>query len=114
MTYGLDIQAEGIEDKVIFRLDGRIDAKTSPFLEKKLQTMFQENRYRILLDFSRVDYMSSAALRLLLSATKKVKANKGSLVLFSLIDDVMDIIRIAGFEKVLTICSTEQQAMQKS
>jgi anti-anti-sigma factor len=109
---GLRIQLEEIEHRVILRLDGRLDAATTPILERKINTLLEEHHIHLLLDFTHVDYMSSAGMRLLLSTAKKLKAKKGNLVLFSLSDDVMEIVKMAGFDKILQICSTEKEALQ--
>ncbi len=112
MGVGLQIQLEEIEHRVILRLDGRIDAATTPILERKVQMLIDENHTHLLLDFSQVDYLSSAGMRLLLSVAKKLKAKKGHFVLFSLGDEVSEIIKMAGFDKILHICLNEKEALQ--
>lgn len=114
MGIGLQIELEEIENKIILRIDGRLDAASAPILEKKLNLLLDEHHYRLILDFTRVDYLSSAGLRVLLSITKKLKEKKGDLILFSLQEDVLDIVKLAGFEKILHICSNEKEALQKS
>ena len=47
-----------------------------------------------------------------LPASKKLKAKKGILVLFALIGEVEETIKMAGFDKILPICSTEKEALQ--
>ena len=66
---------------------------------------------KVLVDFSKVDYLSSAGMRLLLSTTKKMKKNEGKLIFFSISDEVMEIIRMAGFERILSIYGSEQEAL---
>jgi anti-anti-sigma factor len=112
MSVSLHIDLEEIEQKLILRLDGRLDAATTPILERKINHLIDEHRYRLLLDFLHVDYLSSAGMRLLLAASKKLKTKKGALVLFSVGEEVMDIIKLAGFEKILLIFETEQDALQ--
>jgi anti-anti-sigma factor len=112
MGIGLKIELEEIEDKVILRIEGRIDAASAPTLDRKIDSLLAEKRYRLLLDFSRVDYLSSAGMRILLSASKKAKAGRGMLVIYALTDDVEEIIKMAGFDKVLRICSSEKEALQ--
>lgn len=109
---GLHIDLEEIEDKVILRLDGRLDAATTPILERKITVLIEEIHNNIFLDFLHVDYLSSAGMRLLLAISKKLKLKKGSLVLFSVNEEVMEIIKLAGFEKILQIFETEQDAFQ--
>ena len=112
MPLDLDIDLETVENKVILRLSGRIDAVTAPALEHKINTLIDENHLFLIVDFSKIDYLSSAGLRLLLSETKKLKAKKGFFVLFSINEDIAEIIKIAGFERVLNICSIEKDALQ--
>ena len=112
MGVGLHIEMKEIEHRIILRIDGRLDAASAPILERKLATLLDEHHYRLLLDFTRIDYLSSAGLRILLSATKKLKENKGTLILFSLQEEVLEIIKMAGFDKILHICLNEKEALQ--
>ena len=112
MPLDLDIDLETVENKIILRISGRIDAVTAPALEKKINTLIDENHLFLLVDFAKIDYLSSAGLRLLLSETKKLKAKKGFFVLFSINEDIAEIIKIAGFERVLNICRIEKDALQ--
>jgi anti-sigma B factor antagonist/stage II sporulation protein AA (anti-sigma F factor antagonist) len=73
--------------------------------------LIDDGHYLIYLDFLRIEYLSSAGMRLLLSIAKKLKTKKGSLVLFSIGEEVMEIIKLAGFEKILLIFETEQDAL---
>lgn len=111
MAFGLTVHAEDREGVKILRIDGRLDAASTPILEKKLAEHI-EDAGKIALDFSRVDYLSSAGMRLLLSVTKKMKARKGQIVFFSLGEDVMEIIKMAGFERILPIYSKETDALK--
>jgi anti-sigma B factor antagonist/stage II sporulation protein AA (anti-sigma F factor antagonist) len=111
MVIGLDIKVEKIENKIVLRVKGRLDVASSPFLEKKLHSIIEENPY-VLIDFSHIDYLSSAGLRLLISTTKQLKMKQGFLALFNITDDVLEIIKMAGLEHVLNIFSQEKDALQ--
>jgi len=112
MAIGIKIEVEEVDGKVVVHIDGRLDAPSTPILEKKLNLLIDEGKFDLLLDFSKVEYLSSAGMRLLLSASKKIKLKDGKIVIFSVHDDVMDIIKLAGFDKILNICRTEQEALQ--
>lgn len=112
MGVGLHIVLEEIEHRVILRIDGRLDAATAPILERKVSNLIEEHHNHLILDFTRIDYLSSAGMRVLLSATKKLKAQKGGMVLFGLTEDVMEVIKMAGFDKILRIVSSEKEALQ--
>jgi anti-anti-sigma factor len=111
MAIGLQIELEEIDRKIVLRIDGRIDASSSPILERKINQLIEENHSHLLLDFNRVDYLSSAGMRVLLAATKKMKAKNGDLILFSLHDEVSSTVRMAGFDKILHICANEKDAL---
>ncbi|HEY4254921.1 MAG TPA: STAS domain-containing protein [Chlamydiales bacterium] len=111
MTVGLRIVLEEIDRKLVLRLEGRVDGATAPILERKLVHLLEENHLQLLLDFTQVDYLSSAGMRVLLSTTKKLKAKKGHLILFSLTEEVAEIVRLAGFDKILHLCSSEKEAL---
>lgn len=114
MSVDLEVQLEEIEGKAILRISGRLDAASSPVLEKKINQLMGDGRSVLLMDFSQVEYLSSAGMRLLLSVTKKLKEKDGHLVIFSIGEEAMEIIKMAGFEHILNICSTEQKALQFS
>ena len=109
MSVSLNILEEIKDDKVILRLEGRLDASSSPILEGKLNELVGKKK-NLLVDFSKVDYLSSAGMRLLLASTKKMKSAQGKLIFFSISDEVMEIIKMAGFERILNICTNEQEA----
>lgn len=98
---------------IILRIEGRVDATTSPQLDKIVNSMIDTGHHKIVLNFSEVDYLSSAGMRLLLSASKKLKSLGGKLVLCSPTDDVMEVIKMAGFNHILHIVSTEEKALKE-
>ena len=108
----LRIELEQLEHRIILRIEGRIDAASAPILERKIESLIGEEHHILIFDFTRVDYLSSAGMRVLLSAARKLKAKKGDLILFGISDDVAEILKMAGFDKILHIVSTEAQALQ--
>lgn len=112
MVFGLNIHEENKENLVVLRLEGRVDATSSPLLERKIASVIELGVKKILMDFSKVDYLSSAGLRLMLSGTKKLKTQEGRLVFSGINDEVMEIIKMAGFEKILDLFSTEREAVK--
>lgn len=112
MSVGLQIELEEIEHRVILRISGRVDAASAPILERKINSLIEENHIHLLLDFNRVDYLSSAGMRVLLATLKNVKSKKGDLILFGVNEEVIDVIKMAGFDKIFRICSSEKEALQ--
>lgn len=111
MSASLNLSDEQSNGKEIIRLEGRLDASTAPLLETKMNEMEAAGKNLFLLDFSKVDYLSSAGMRLLLSSTKKAKAKGGKVAFCSMSDEVMEIIKMAGFERILSIYKNETEAL---
>lgn len=96
---------------LILRCEGRLDATTSIQLENILNEAIENKHINLLVDFGGIEYLSSAGMRVLLSMTKRLKGMNGSFKLFSIHDDVMEIIRLAGFETILQIYPDESGAL---
>ena len=105
------VTKEEKNNALILRLEGRLDAATSIQLENVLGEAISAKQVHIALDFSGIEYLSSAGMRVLLSMTKRLKGMDGSFKLFSVHDDVMEIIRLAGFETILQIFPDEGGAL---
>ncbi len=91
--------AEGGE--LIFTLEGRLDTITAPELEKELKDSL-DGADALVLDFEKLTYLSSAGLRVLLSA-QKVMAKKGEMKLIHVNETIMEIFEVTGFTDILTI-----------
>ncbi len=98
-------------DIVVVRVKGRLDAASSPQLEKKVNSIIESGHFKLLLNFAGIDYLSSAGMRLMLSISKKLKHLEGKVVACSLNDDVLEVIKMAGFNQVLEIYSSEEEAL---
>ena len=84
-----------------FSLVGRLDTTTSPYLEEALDTSL-EGVTELIFDFSGLDYISSAGLRVLLSAQKRMNG-QGSMKLRYVNSTVNEVFEITGFSDFLTI-----------
>lgn len=88
-------------EKTILILKGRIDTTTAPEFEETLKEVTEEAK-ELILDFSEVQYVSSAGLRAILKG-QKLMNTKGSMKLLHVNDGIMDIFEITGFVDFLTI-----------
>ncbi len=87
--------------ELIIAPKGRIDTVTAPILEKELKSSI-ENKASLILDFKEVEYISSAGLRIILSA-QKIMSSQGEMKLKNVNDTVMEVLNITGFSEILTI-----------
>ena len=88
-------------EKTVFTLEGRMDPVTAPELEKELKASLDGVK-ELTLDFEKLDYISSAGLRVLLS-TQKVMNKQGALKIIHVNDTIMEIFEVTGFTDILTI-----------
>ena len=87
--------------KAEFILEGRIDTTTAPSMDEALKASL-DGVSDLVLDFSGVEYISSAGLRVLLGAQKIMK-KQGAMKLIGVNDDTMGILEVTGFLDILTV-----------
>ncbi|MBR5498103.1 MAG: STAS domain-containing protein [Clostridia bacterium] len=85
----------------VFKIEGRLDTTTAPELENAINAE-GETLKNLVLDFNGISYISSAGLRVLLSAQKKMNS-QGSMELVNVSEPVMDIFEMTGFAEILVI-----------
>ena len=110
MADKLQIVLQEVEGNAILRVKGRLDVASAPSFEKEIESIV--GRRDLWVDLGGVYYLSSAGIRVLLAATKRADALKKKWVLFSLNQEVYEIIRMAGFDQVLHLCANEAEALQ--
>lgn len=82
-------------------LDGRLDTATSPKLEEELKAVLGDLK-KLVLDFTNLEYISSAGLRVLLMA-QKAMSKQGEIIILNVNETVMEVFEITGFADMLTI-----------
>lgn len=113
-TEGLiNVTDEPKGEALVLRIRGRLDAVASPEAERIVFDYINKGNAKLLIDLSGVDYLSSAGLRMLLSITKKLKTLSGKLILFSVTLNVMDVLKMSGFDHVLEITTTQEEGLRK-
>lgn len=93
---------KNLEDtKLELALSGRLDTVTAPELEAELEAS-TEGVTELILDFADLDYISSAGLRVLLAAQKRMN-KQGSMIVRNVNADIKEVFEITGFCDILTI-----------
>ena len=98
-------------DTLVLGVAGRLDANTSSTFEKELIGRILSGENNLVLDFERLDFISSAGMRVLLMAAKRIRAAKGRMVLCSVAEDICNVFQISGFTAVLTIVPGRSDAI---
>lgn len=82
-------------------LEGRLDTTTAPQLEAELKQNLGDTK-ELVLDFAKLEYISSAGLRVILAAQKAMN-KQGSMVIKNVNSTVMEVFEVTGFSDILTI-----------
>ena len=89
-------------DVVQIKIDGRVDTTTSPQLQQAILQAFQKGS-KLVLDFSDVEYVSSAGLRALLIGQKTANSKGGSMTLVHVAEAVLQVFKMYEFSGILHI-----------
>ena len=97
----MTIDVKKIADQVTITVAGRLDTTTAPALEKAINENVQEEKH-LVLDIKELEYLSSAGLRVLLGAQKKMQ-KIGSMTVRNVCEEIMEIFEMTGFADILVI-----------
>ena len=108
----MGITVKSSDSCAVVRVDGPLNRQTSPELEKTLQSLVDKGQMRVVLDLSGVPEMSSAGLRTIISAAKRLRGGRGNgdLYLAAPGKRVIDVLELAGLLPIFHIFDTSEQA----
>ena len=99
----MDIAIKDVGDVKVVQFTGHLDTNTSQQAEVSLNDLLGNQAKKILIDFEKLDYISSSGLRVLLSTAKQLKTVEGQLRLCGLNETVKDIFDMSGFSTILNV-----------
>lgn len=97
----MNIEKAKNANELVLALEGRLDTTTAPDLEALLKEEL-DGVDSLVFDFAKLEYISSAGLRVILSAQKQMN-KQGKMVIKNVSSDVLEIFEITGFSDILTI-----------
>ncbi len=100
-------------DWMIVSVEGRMDTVSAPEFDKIVQQRILEGSSRLIVDFSKLDYISSAGLRSILLAGKTSKAKGGELACCGLKGVVKKVFDISGFHKLLPVFDATEDVLNR-
>ena len=107
----MDITTRTQNDVTIVAFVGSLDSKTSPQAQQALDGILAGGGRKLLIDFTALDYISSAGLRVLLGAAKRLSGAGSALRLFGLNESVREVFQISGFSTIFAVSATETDAL---
>jgi anti-anti-sigma factor len=99
-------------DVTIVAIAGNLDSLTSPQAQQALDAVIAGGAANVAVDFTKLDYISSAGLRVMLGTAKQLMAKGGGLKTFGLNQTVREVFDISGFSTILAVFATEAEALQ--
>ncbi len=100
----MEINSTRFKHSDLVKVDGRIDSATAPKLADALNAIIEEGRYKIVIDMSEVDFISSAGLRVLVNSQKTCRRyNRGEIVLTNVPTNIFSALDLAGFTTLFKI-----------
>lgn len=89
-------------DKMVMALEDRLDTTTAPKLENEFKVCLYEVK-ELVLDLEKLEYLSSAGLRVLLTAQKQMEKQGGEMVVKNANETIMEVFEVTGFVDIITI-----------
>lgn len=107
----MNIHTEKNEDNFKIYLDGDLDASSCLLLDKSIATALEQGEKKLLVNCSKLAYISSAGLGVFMSYIQEFETDHVDMVLFELSDKVKNVFKILGLDELLKIVDTEEEAM---
>ena len=107
----MKISTEETAEVLVIHPEGRLDAITAAEFEKEVTPLIQQSGQNVLIDFRKIDYISSAGLRSMLIIAKGQKQKGYSLAICCLNETIMEVFRISGFDTIISIFPTIEEGV---
>jgi len=100
-------------DVSVINLKGYLDAHTAPTLENNFTQLIENSKYKIVVNFEDLAYISSAGLGVFMAYIESIRENRGDIKLTNMSDKVFNIFDLLGFPLLYEIYKNEEEALKK-
>ena len=107
----MEITEEKFAGKTVIHLNGSLDIGASEDLEKNLLSLVDSGEKNFIVDFAGLSYISSSGLRVFMSTANRLVAEKGSIALCGMNDQIKKVFEITGFTRIFNIFPTLADAV---
>ncbi len=107
----MDVTISEMRRVTLLEVSGRVDSTNASQLGETLMSQIDAGRYQLVIDLSGVSYMSSAGLREMVAAVKKVRQYNGDLRIATPSDRVREVLDLAGLSAIFQIFPTQVDAV---
>jgi len=113
LTDDLIINERKINDTVVVELEGDLDAFTAQEVRRRLNEMIEAGTGKIVLNFSKLRYINSTSIGVLVGRLRQIRERGGDMVLAELNARINRIITLVGGRRLFRIFDTEQKAIEE-
>lgn len=110
----IEVAEERDDDALVLLPAGRLDSGNARSFESIVMERINNGERRLIVDFSRLDFISSSGLRVLLIAAKTLQAGDGKIVLCAMKNHIEEVFRISGFDRIIPIKDSRAAALEAS
>lgn len=107
------INTRNHDDICILHLNGFLDAHTSVELEKRFEELISDKKYKIVVNFEKLSYISSAGLGVFMAFIETARNHAGDIKLCAMSDKIYNIFDMLGFPILFEIYKEEKSALEK-
>lgn len=97
----------------VIAASGRVDSENAMEFEKQVRTAIEDTADGVVLDLAGTQYMASAGLRAILLVAKELETRKVQFALCSVSKEVLNVLKIAGFLRLMDVVPTRQEAVAR-
>ena len=107
----MEVSVKEVNEISVMTFEGNLDSNTAPQAQEQIDKVIDGGSGKVLINCGDLNYISSAGLRVLLTTAKKLKASSGDLKICCLNETVQEVFDISGFSTILTVASSEDDAL---
>ncbi|GAA4465382.1 anti-sigma factor antagonist [Nibrella saemangeumensis] len=107
----MEVTVKSEEGITVIEAAGNIDSKTAPEFQNSAVSA-AEGKDKIIIDLTKVEFLSSAGLRVLLMIYRQIKANNGQVVLVGTSEDIQDVMANTGFLNFFILAENLEEGIQ--
>ena len=96
----------------VISIDGDLDTNTSPDAQAAFSSLLEQGASKVLVDLGKMNYISSAGLRVMLFVAKQLGTSGGELRICCLNDMAREVFDISGFSSILSVFASKEQAFE--
>lgn len=96
----------------IIELEGEVDVYTAPQLKQQMISLLESGAKELIVDLTKVDYLDSTALGVLIGGLKRMRERDGNMVLICPSPRIRRVFEITGLDKIFDIFNAQEDAME--